>query len=64
VRVRLTIDANGAIVGFGISGSSGHAALDDAAAGMVRRASPIPAPPPEIFRPGLTIEVPIRFTGR
>jgi protein TonB len=64
VRVRLTIDANGAVVGFRLAGSSGHPELDEATAGMIRRASPVPAPPPELYRPGLTIEVPVRFTAR
>ena len=64
VRVRFTIDANGNILRHRITGSSGHAVLDQAVADMIRRSSPVPAPPPDAFRPGLSLEVPIRFTAR
>lgn len=64
VRVRFTVDARGGVLGAKLVASSGHAALDQAAVELLRRASPIPAPPPNVFRPGLSIEVPIRFSVR
>lgn len=64
VRVRFTIDVNGNITRHSITGSSGNPLLDQAASEMLSRASPVPAPPADIFRPGLSIDVPIRFTAR
>jgi protein TonB len=64
VRVRFTIDAGGNILRHRITASSGHAELDQAVTEMIRRSSPIPAPPREAFRPGLSLEVPIRFAAR
>jgi protein TonB len=63
-RVRFTIDRNGNITGHRIVGSSGHPELDQAVSAMIARASPVPAPPPEIYRRGMTLEVPIRFSPR
>jgi protein TonB len=64
VQVRFTIDAGGRILGHRITGSSGHPELDAAVSAMIGRASPLPAPPPELFRSGMSLEVPIRFTQR
>ena len=64
VRVRFSIDANGNVLGHRITGSSGHADLDRAVSAMITRASPLPAPPPTVFRPGMSLEVPIRFSPR
>lgn len=63
-RVRITIDANGSILRFRLTASSGHAVLDQAVSAMIGRASPLPAPPPNIYKPGLSVEVPIRFAPR
>ena len=64
VRVRFTIDASGRITGHRITGSSGFPELDQAVSSLIARASPIPAPPADAYRPGLSIEVPIRFAAR
>ena len=64
VRVRFTVDARGRVTGHRITGSSGFPELDQAVSSLIARASPIPAPPPDVYRPGLSIEVPIRFTAR
>ncbi len=43
--VRFSIAANGGLSSVGIAGSSGSAALDQAALAVVRKAQPFPAPP-------------------
>jgi len=59
--VRFRIDGSGNVLSASISRSSGHSDLDAAVLDMVRRASPVPAPPPGVNR---TIVVPIRFDLR
>ncbi len=59
VAVRFTISDSGAVTGARVSRSSGNAALDQAAVGIVQRASPVPAPPSGVNVRTLT--VPIRF---
>lgn len=60
-QVRFTIDAGGNVQSVSLVSSSGVAALDQEVVAMVRRASPVPAPPPGINR---TIVVPVRFSLR
>ena len=64
IQVRFTIDRNGNILSHHITRSSGHPELDQAVSAMISRASPVPAPPAELFRPGMRVEVPIRFSPR
>ena len=58
VRVAFGIDASGRVTSVSLTRSSGNPALDQAALAMVRRASPVPAPPPGV---GRKIGVPVRF---
>lgn len=58
VYVRFRIDAQGNVSSIRLTRSSGYARLDKAALNTVRKASPVPAPPPGVKR---TITVPIRF---
>jgi protein TonB len=58
VFVRFTIDASGNVQSVNLSRSSGHAELDQEVLAMVRRASPVPAPPPGVQR---DIIAPVRF---
>jgi protein TonB len=60
VYVRFTIDGSGNVQSVGLSRSSGHAELDQEVLEMVRRASPVPAPPPGVQR---DIIAPVRFSG-
>lgn len=60
--VRFSIDPSGRVLSAGLARSSGNAALDRAAVEMVRRASPVPAPPPAIARASLSLTVPVRFS--
>lgn len=58
VYARFQIDANGNVLSVNISRSSGFANLDQAIVELIRKASPVPAPPPEANR---TITAPFRF---
>lgn len=60
-QVRFTIDGSGHVQSVSLVRSSGVAALDEEVVALVRRASPVPAPPPGVNR---TIVVPIRFSMR
>ncbi|MCF1505889.1 TonB family protein [Afifella sp. H1R] len=64
VTVRFTISASGAAGGVRLTGSSGDAALDQAAVAMVNRASPFPRIPPEFGRSSMTFTVPVSYTRR
>ncbi|WP_020186158.1 energy transducer TonB [Methylopila sp. 73B] len=59
--VRFSIDAAGKVLSASLAGSSGHPALDGEALSLVRRASPVPAPPSGANR---TITAPVRFNAR
>ncbi len=61
VRVQLRINGQGAVKSASVAGSSGNAALDRAAIETVKRASPVPAPPPEIARSSMTLAITISF---
>lgn len=54
VGVRFVVSASGALSGVSVSRSSGDAALDQAAADTVRRASPVPPPPESVGAPKST----------
>ena len=58
VTVRFSIDTGGNVLSASVAGSSGNPSLDSAVVAMVRSASPVPAPPPDV---GRTVTVPIRF---
>ncbi|MBX3567674.1 MAG: TonB family protein [Rhizobiaceae bacterium] len=64
VQVNFAINASGVVVSASIGRSSGDAALDKAALDMVRRASPVPAPPPEIARSRIQLALPVQFSLR
>jgi len=61
VRLSFTIDRTGRVVGYQIVGSSGSAALDREALAMIQRASPLPAPLPEVVGARISLTVPVRF---
>lgn len=61
VYVRFSIDEGGAVLSVSLAGSSGFPDLDQEVLSLVRRASPVPAPPPGVNR---TITAPVRFTVR
>ena len=61
VTVRFAIDGGGNVRSATLVRSSGHAELDDAVLALVRRASPVPAPPPGAPH---EITAPVRFSIR
>jgi protein TonB len=60
-EVLLQIAADGNVTGITLGKSSGHAILDEEALNMVRRASPLPAAPPDLRGRALVVTVPIVF---
>ncbi|WP_245315030.1 energy transducer TonB [Labrys sp. WJW] len=57
-----TITRSGQVTSARLAASSGDAVGDTEAVALVRRASPVPAPPPGLFGSGpLTLSQPIRF---
>ncbi|MAY64075.1 MAG: energy transducer TonB [Rhizobiales bacterium] len=61
VYVRFSIDAGGNVRSASIARSSGYTALDNEVLSLVRRASPVPKPPPGVNK---TITAPVRFSRR
>lgn len=59
--VAFTISRSGQVLSARLIGSSGDAALDTEAVSLARRASPVPAPPPNLGGATITLTVPIRF---
>src|SRR5690606_11289798 len=64
VQVSFAINASGSVVSARIARSSGNAELDKAALDMLHRASPVPAPPPEIASGRMNLSVPVQFNLR
>ncbi len=60
--VSFTINPGGDVLAVSLSRSSGNPAFDNAAVELVRRASPVPAPPPEIAKSRMNLVVPIRYS--
>ncbi|TDR87320.1 energy transducer TonB family protein [Enterovirga rhinocerotis] len=63
VTVSFTIDRTGKLITSSVVKSSGEAAFDEAALAMLRRADPLPAPPPVMADEGLTFTLPVHFKG-
>lgn len=63
VQVAFAIDRSGNVLSSRVVGSSGDSALDAEAAAMIRRASPVPAPPAGVGGGGaISLSVPVRFS--
>jgi protein TonB len=62
--LRFRVDRRGRVLAAWIERSSGSAALDEEAVAVVRRAEPLPSPPPEIAGETLELVVPVRFRLR
>jgi periplasmic protein TonB len=61
VQLGFVIDREGRVLGSRVVTSSGSSALDKEAVDMAMRASPFPAPPPELRGDKISLTVPIRF---
>lgn len=62
--LRFAIDGEGRVLDHTVVESSGHPALDKAAARMLARARPLPRPPAGLVRTRLELTVPVRFVLR
>jgi protein TonB len=62
--LRFTMRRDGSVAAWRIERSSGHEELDLAVAEMIRRASPLPPPPPELAGDIVELTVPVRFSLR
>jgi protein TonB len=60
--VSFTINPGGDVIAVSLARSSGDPAFDTAAVELVRRASPVPAPPPDIAKSRMSLVVPIRYS--
>ncbi|PCJ04180.1 MAG: energy transducer TonB [Rhodobacteraceae bacterium] len=59
--ITFSIDAAGNVLSVRLARSSGVSNIDQLALNLVRRASPVPSPPPDVQR---TITVPVKFNRR
>jgi TonB family protein len=62
VWVRVTFDRLGRVLSSSVAESSGDPAYDKAALAMLRRADPVPRPPPLVADAGLTFRLPVVFS--
>ena len=60
-RVAFTINRAGSVVSVRLVGSSGNSRLDQEAASLVRRASPLPRPPANVGGQQISLTVPVHF---
>jgi periplasmic protein TonB len=61
IVVGLVLDRMGRVVSTSIITGSGDTSFDDAALAMMRRADPVPAPPPVVADQGLNFTLPVVF---
>ena len=61
VTVRFVIESNGRISSLKIVKSTRHRALDQAALNAVKKASPFPRPPKNLFKRSIPLEITIMF---
>ena len=64
VLLRFSMRRDGTVTAWRIERSSGSQDLDGAVEQMIRRASPLPAPPDELLGDPVEITVPVRFSLR
>jgi len=63
-QVRFVIDRQGRVLSARLEKSSGHEILDEETVSLVERASPLPAPPPEMPQERIELVVPVQFFVR
>lgn len=63
-QLAFSIDRSGSVHNVRIVRSSGSSLLDEATLELLKRAAPLPAPPPEIAGAQIAIQVPIRYNMR
>jgi protein TonB len=62
--VAFTLDRGGHVVAARVTRSSGASEFDDAALAMIKRADPVPPPPPLVADEGLTFTLPVIFNAK
>ncbi|CAO3380630.1 energy transducer TonB [Azospirillum argentinense] len=60
-QVQITIDRQGRVVSVRLHKGSGFEALDEETIALVERASPLPAPPPEVAQDRMELVVPVQY---
>jgi periplasmic protein TonB len=61
IVIRFVLDRTGHVVSASVVKSAGDSAFDDAALDMMRRADPVPPPPPLVADEGLSFSMPVIF---
>jgi TonB family protein len=61
IVVGFTLDRTGHVLSASVVKSSGDASFDTAALAMIRRADPVPPPPPLVADEGMAFTVPVNF---
>ncbi|MFI0847035.1 TonB family protein [Mesorhizobium sp. IMUNJ 23232] len=61
VNVAFAVGPSGDILSVSVTGSSGNPKLDAEAVNLVRRSSPVPAPPPDLSKAQRTVRLPINY---
>lgn len=62
VQVAFSIDRSGRVLSARLVGGSGDSVLDEEAVAMIRRASPVPAPPEGLGGGSIALSVPVKFS--
>jgi protein TonB len=62
--VRFALDRKGKVLSYRLERSSGHAILDEETLDLIRRAQPLPAPPPEMPDDRIELVVPVQYSLR
>ncbi len=60
--IRFTMDRTGNVLSVVLSKSSGAAMLDEESVALLKRATPLPAPPPEVRGDPIDLVVPVEFS--
>lgn len=63
-HVRIVIDRSGRVVAARLEKSSGVESLDEETVALAERASPLPAPPPEMAQDRIELVVPVQYMMR
>ena len=63
-QVNLTMDRGGRVLTVSLGRGAGFKAFDEEAVDVVKRAQPLPAPPPEVEGENIPMQVPIGFSLR
>ncbi len=64
VKLRFQLAADGRVLSVRVVSSSGNAAFDEAALATMKRASPVPAPPPSLLAQTSVFNIPVVFHAK